>query len=37
VARQLGQALGLPVVHLDGLYYDQEWNVRPEAQFLALQ
>lgn len=37
MARQLGQALGLPVVHLDGLYYDQEWNVRPEAQFLAMQ
>ena len=25
------------MVHLDGLYYGQEWNVRPEAQSLALQ
>lgn len=37
VARQLGEALCLPVVHLDGLYYDEAWAVRPEAQFLALQ
>jgi hypothetical protein len=37
MARQLGQVLKLPVIHLDGLYYDQTWDVRPEVQFLALQ
>ena len=37
VARRLGRVLELPVVHLDALYHDQAWNVRPEAEFLALQ
>jgi adenylate kinase family enzyme len=37
VARQIGQALDLPVVHLDGIYYDADWNTLPNEEFAARQ
>lgn len=32
-ARSLGRALGLPVIHLDTVFYDDEWNPLPQNQF----
>lgn len=37
LARQLGLGLGLPVTHLDALYYDESWNPLPKDEFAALQ
>jgi adenylate kinase family enzyme len=37
VARGLGAALGLPVTHLDALYYDDAWQPLPMADFAAAQ
>jgi adenylate kinase family enzyme len=37
LARQLATALGITPVHLDALYYDQEWNPLPKENFAALQ
>lgn len=38
LARAVGRKLGLPVVHLDQLqhYPDTDWQMRPEAEFIAL-
>lgn len=37
LARRLGEALGLPVTHLDGVYYDTDWNPLPQREFAARQ
>ena len=37
LANQLSGLLGLPVTHLDALRYDKDWNVVPEAEFVAAQ
>lgn len=37
VARELGRMLGIMPVHLDGLYYDQDWQPLDTEQFAALQ
>jgi adenylate kinase family enzyme len=37
LARQLATALGIIPVHLDALYYDQEWNPLPQDKFAAIQ
>jgi adenylate kinase family enzyme len=37
LANQLASLLGLPVVHLDGIYYDDEWNQLPHAEFATRQ
>ena len=37
LARQLSDVLGIPVVHLDELYYDPDWQVRPAEEFVAAQ
>jgi adenylate kinase family enzyme len=37
IARTLGDALGLPIVHLDGLYYDEEWNTLTPDDFAHSQ
>jgi adenylate kinase family enzyme len=37
VSRALGQRLGLPVIHLDALYYNEAWNPRPYGEFCAVQ
>jgi adenylate kinase family enzyme len=37
VARQLGQILGVPVTHLDAVFYDDEWNELPREKFAAAQ
>ncbi|GAA2757228.1 topology modulation protein [Actinopolymorpha rutila] len=37
VARQLGQSLGVPVTHLDAVYYDDAWNQLPMDEFEAAQ
>jgi adenylate kinase family enzyme len=37
IARQLGAALGLPVTHLDAIFYDQDWNPLPQKEFTASQ
>ena len=37
LARSLGGLLGVTPVHLDGLYYDQNWKPLDQEQFAALQ
>ncbi len=37
LARELGAALGVPVTHLDALYYDRQWNPLPNDRFAELQ
>lgn len=37
LARQVGEALGVTPVHLDGMYYDEHWQPLPQDQFAALQ
>jgi adenylate kinase family enzyme len=37
MARDLGRMLGIMPVHLDGLYYDQDWQPLDTEQFAALQ
>ncbi|MGH3778297.1 MAG: DNA topology modulation protein FlaR [Pseudonocardiaceae bacterium] len=37
LANQLAALLNLPVTHLDGVYYDADWNPVPQEQFAALQ
>lgn len=37
VARHLANYLGLPITHLDGLYYDEDWNPLPPGQFADVQ
>lgn len=37
LARRLGEILGVPVVHLDALFYDEEWQPCPPAEFIARQ
>jgi adenylate kinase family enzyme len=37
VSRALGARLGLPVVHLDDVYYDESWDPLPREQFEAAQ
>jgi adenylate kinase family enzyme len=37
VAKRLGAVLGLPVTHLDAIYYDREWNPLPHHEFALRQ
>src|SRR5262245_1206675 len=37
VASQLGHALGLPVTHLDAVYYKDTWKPLPHDEFAAQQ
>ncbi|GIH03705.1 hypothetical protein Rhe02_17720 [Rhizocola hellebori] len=37
IAKRLGALLNLPVSHLDALYYDENWNPLPLAEFAAKQ
>lgn len=37
LARQIATSADLPVVHLDGIYYDAEWNPLPKEEFAAKQ
>ncbi|WP_027343099.1 P-loop NTPase family protein [Hamadaea tsunoensis] len=37
IAQQLGRALGLPVTHLDAVYYDENWQPLPQDDFAAAQ
>lgn len=37
IARRLSTALGIPVTHLDAVYYDSEWNTLPPQKFAAKQ
>jgi adenylate kinase family enzyme len=37
LARALGDTLGITPVHLDGLYYDQDWKPLDKEQFAILQ
>lgn len=37
LARELGQALGAPVTHLDAVFYDDDWNELPKEKFAQAQ
>ena len=37
LARKLANDLDAPMTHLDGLYYDSEWNTLAPEKFAALQ
>ena len=37
VARELGRLLGLPVTHMDAVYFDDQWNSLPMERFEAAQ
>jgi adenylate kinase family enzyme len=37
VANQLATLCNLPLTHLDGIYYDVDWNPLPRDQFAARQ
>lgn len=37
LANRLGTTLGLPVTHLDAIYYDPHWNPLPQDTFAAVQ
>ena len=37
LANELGALLGLPVIHLDPLLYDEHWALTPPADFRARQ
>jgi len=37
LANQLAALLNLPLTHLDGVYYDADWNPLPQEEFAALQ
>jgi adenylate kinase family enzyme len=37
LANQLAELLDRPLTHLDGIYYDADWNPLPAEEFAALQ
>jgi len=37
LSRKLAEGLRAPMTHLDGLYYDSDWNTLPPEKFAALQ
>lgn len=37
LARRLGEILDIPVVHLDALFYDENWQPCSTAEFIARQ
>lgn len=37
LANQLAALFQLPLTHLDGVYYDADWNPLPQEEFAALQ
>jgi adenylate kinase family enzyme len=37
VARAVSARLGIPLVHLDAVYFDADWNAMPPAAFAAAQ
>ena len=37
LARELGRLLGITPVHLDGVYYDRDWNALDQEHFAARQ
>jgi adenylate kinase family enzyme len=37
LARVVGAKLGIPVTHLDAVYYDQSWQPLPMEKFAAIQ
>lgn len=37
LANKLAALLNLPLTHLDGVYYDAEWNPLPQDEFAAIQ
>jgi adenylate kinase family enzyme len=37
IGTRLGRLTGAPIIHLDVLYYDDEWNPLPKDKFTALQ
>ncbi|NYI05546.1 topology modulation protein [Allostreptomyces psammosilenae] len=37
VSRRLGQQLGVPVTHLDSVYFDDSWQPLPMPEFEAVQ
>ncbi|GAB3206147.1 topology modulation protein [Marinactinospora thermotolerans] len=37
LANRLAVGFGIPVTHLDAVYYDDEWNPLPQEEFAAVQ
>lgn len=37
LANRLAALLSLPLTHLDGVYYDADWNPLPQEEFAAIQ
>jgi adenylate kinase family enzyme len=37
VSRELGRRLGLPVTHLDAVYFDEDWNPLSKPEFAEAQ